>query len=111
MSQKPAARLGDLGDKHGSYPPTPIIAGDSSVLVNGRPVARQGDPLVPHAAPKKPPHPRAIAGGAGSVLIGGVPAARVGDPIDCGGTVKTGAGDVVIGDSPALPGDAGAPMI
>ncbi|MCC5809673.1 MAG: PAAR domain-containing protein [Ectothiorhodospiraceae bacterium] len=99
-SRQPAARLTDIGDQHNGYPPTPIMQGSPDVQCNGRPVARQGDMLVPHTKPKKPPHPRNIKEGSGSVLVNGVPWARVSDAISCGGTIITGSGDVLVGDSP-----------
>lgn len=99
MGGKPAARLTDIGSQHDGYPPTPIITG-SDVTCNGRPVARQGDALVPHDKPKNRTHPRNIARGSGSVLVNGKPWARQGDPIDCGGTIVSGSGDTVVGDAP-----------
>ncbi|OLQ90128.1 hypothetical protein BIY22_03750 [Vibrio panuliri] len=96
-----AARLGDIASAHGCFPPTPIIAGSGDVFINGIPAARLGDAAAPHGCtcPKTPhgSHGRSIAAGSGSVFINGMPAARVGDAIDCGGTVATGSGDVIIG--------------
>ncbi len=97
---KPAARLGDIGANHGPWPPTPIISGSGTVLTNSRPAARVGDALVPHVIPYHPPHPRSVSKGASKVLIDGKPAARVGHSISCGGSVATGSGNVLIGDSP-----------
>ncbi|GAB2660178.1 PAAR domain-containing protein [Vibrio panuliri] len=95
-----AARLGDIASAHGCFPSTPIIAGSGDVFINGIPAAI-GDAAAPHGCPcPKTPHGshgRSIAAGSGSVLINGMPAARVGDAIDCGGTVATGSGDVIIG--------------
>lgn len=105
MSKRSAARLGDIGDRHGKHPPTPIMAGSASVLINGRPAARQGDQLVPHK------HGRTIAGGTAGVLIDGRPLARVGDPIDCGGKIITGAGNVLVGEAPQLPPVVARPEI
>lgn len=99
MGGKPAARLTDIGSQHGGYPPTPIITG-SDVTCNGRPIARQGDMLVPHTKPKNPTHPRTVAGGSGSVLVNGKPWARQGDPISCGGKISGGSGDTIVGDGP-----------
>ncbi len=99
-SRQPAARLTDTGDQHNGYPPTPVMQGSPNVHCNGRPVARQGDALVPHAKPKKPVHNRSIKEGSGSVLVNGLPWARVSDAISCGGTIITGSGDVLVGDSP-----------
>jgi len=67
MSKK-VVLLGDLGTDHQGFPPTPVIAGSPDVLIDGKPVARVGDPLAPHSKPKHPPHPRAIAAGSATVL-------------------------------------------
>ena len=91
-----AARLSDKGTQHDGYYETAIIAGSSTVFIDGLPAARQGDPLTLHAKPDHPPHPRKIAGGSSSVFIDGLPAARTGDAIDCGGVV-IGGGTVNIG--------------
>lgn len=85
------ALVGDLGSDHNGFPPTPIIAGSPTVKIDGRAVARQGDPLEPHDKPKNPKHPRAILGGSSSVMIDGKPAARVGDAVDCGGVIIGGS--------------------
>ncbi|MEQ9885817.1 type VI secretion system PAAR protein [Pectobacterium zantedeschiae] len=85
-----AVKLGDSDTGHGNHPPTPVSAGSSTVTVDGMPLARQGDPLVPHG------HDRSISGGSSSVLIDGKPAARTGDPVSCGGVV-IGGGTVSIG--------------
>lgn len=98
MSGKKAVLLGDIGTDHNGFPPTPVIAGSPNVLIDGKPVARVGDPLAPHSKPKHPPHPRAIASGSSTVLINGIPAAFDGSTIACGG-VTIGSGTVVIGDS------------
>lgn len=97
MSKK-VVLLGDLGTDHQGFPPTPVIAGSPDVLIDGKPVARVGDPLAPHAKPKHPPHPRAIAAGSSTVLINGIPAAVTGGAISCGG-VTIGSSSVVIGDT------------
>ncbi|MBY5936929.1 type VI secretion system PAAR protein [Marinobacter nauticus] len=88
--------LGDLGMDHQGFPPTPVIAGSPDVIVDGKPVARVGDPLQPHSKPKHPPHPRAIAAGSGTVMINGKPAAVTGGAVSCGG-VTVGSGTVIIG--------------
>lgn len=90
--------LGDLGTDHAGFPPTPVIAGSPDVLIDGKPVARIGDPLAPHTKPKHPTHPRTIAAGSSTVLINGIPAAVTGGAISCGG-VTIGSGSVVIGDT------------
>ncbi|AZT83658.1 type VI secretion system PAAR protein [Marinobacter sp. NP-4(2019)] len=98
MSGKKIVLLGDQGTDHQGFPPTPVIAGSANVLVDGKPVARVGDPLAPHSKPKHPPHPRAIASGSATVLINGIPAAVTGGAITCGG-ITIGSGSVVIGDT------------
>ncbi|MCL1486059.1 MAG: type VI secretion system PAAR protein [Marinobacter sp.] len=95
---KAVVLLGDLGSDHEGFPPTPVIAGSPDVLIDGKPVARLGDPLAPHSKPKHSPHPRTIAGGSSTVVINGSPAAVTGSAISCGG-VAIGSGSVVIGDA------------
>ena len=97
MSKK-VVLLGDMGTDHAGFPPTPVVAGSPNVLIDGKPVARVGDPLAPHSKPKHPPHPRAIATGSSTVMINGIPAAVTGGAITCGG-VTIGSGSVVIGDT------------
>jgi uncharacterized Zn-binding protein involved in type VI secretion len=94
---KAVVLLGDLGSDHSGFPPTPVIAGSPDVLIDGKPVARLGDPLAPHSKPKHPPHPRVIAAGSSTVVINGIPAAVTGSAISCGG-VAIGSGSVVIGE-------------
>ncbi|NWN91065.1 type VI secretion system PAAR protein [Marinobacter adhaerens] len=95
---KAVVLLGDLGSDHEGFPPTPVLAGSPDVLIDGKPVARVGDPLAPHSKPKHPPHPRAVAAGSGTVMINGMPAAVTGGAVTCGG-VTIGSGSVVIGDT------------
>ncbi|MEQ5835512.1 type VI secretion system PAAR protein [Marinobacter sp. R17] len=84
---KKVVLLGDIGTDHEGYPPTPVIAASSTVLMDGKPVARQGDPLAPHTKPNSGTHPRAIAGGNPTVLVEGKPIALTGDAVTCGGIV------------------------
>ena len=70
------ALLGDIGTDHDGFHPSPVIAASPDVFLDGKPVARQGDPLAPHDKPNNPPHPRSISGGVGSVLVNGKPEAR-----------------------------------
>ncbi|MAO11880.1 type VI secretion system PAAR protein [Marinobacter sp.] len=88
--------LGDLGSDHQGFPPTPVLAGSPDVLVDGKPVARLGDPLAPHSKPQHSSHPRVIAEGSSSVMINGKPAAITGSAVSCGG-VTIGSGSVIIG--------------
>ena len=86
-----AALIGDLGSDHDGFPATPIIAGSPTVKIDGKAVARQGDPLAPHDKPKNPTHPRMIKGGSSTVMIDGKPAARVGDAVECGCVINGGS--------------------
>ena len=79
--------VGDLGTEHEGFHPSPVIAGSPTVMIDGKPVARLGDPLAPHDKPKHSPHPRAIAQGAATILADGKPVALSGHAIDCGGKV------------------------
>ncbi len=45
------ALLGDIGTDHDGFPPTPVIAASPDVFLDGKPVARQGDPLAPMTSP------------------------------------------------------------
>ncbi|MFB9866086.1 type VI secretion system PAAR protein [Vreelandella sulfidaeris] len=86
--------VGDIGTDHDGFPPTPVIAGSTTVIMDGKPVARVGDPLEPHDKPKHSMHPRAIAQGSGTILIDGKPAALTGHAVDCGGMViGSGSGE------------------
>ncbi|WP_071883323.1 type VI secretion system PAAR protein [Pluralibacter gergoviae] len=85
-----AVKLGDSDSGHGDHPPTAVAAGSPTVKVDGLPLARQGDLLLPHN------HHRSIACGSLSVFVDGKPAARTGDAVSCGG-VLIGGGTVNIG--------------
>lgn len=86
--------VGDIGTGHDGFPPTAVIAGSPTVMIDGKPVARQGDPLAPHDKPKHPQHPRTIAEGSGTILIDGKPAALTGHAVSCGGVVMGSASTV-----------------
>jgi uncharacterized Zn-binding protein involved in type VI secretion len=94
---KAVVLLGDLGSDHSGFPPTPVIAGSPNVLIDGKSVARLGDPLAHHSKLKHSSHPRTIADGSSTVVINGMPAAVTGSAISCGG-VAIGSGSVVIGE-------------
>ena len=89
--------VGDIGTGHDGFPPTPVTAGSPTVLIDGKPVARQGDPLAPHTRPKRSAHPRTIAEGSSSIFIDGRPAALTGGTVSCGGVV-IGSASVVAGE-------------
>lgn len=86
--------VGDTGTDHDGFPPTPVIAGSGTVIMDGKPVARVGDPLESHDKPMHPIHPRAIAQGSDTILIDGKSAALTGHAVDCGGMViGSGSGE------------------
>lgn len=100
-----AARVTDTGSGHDCFPDSAVTAGSPDTLINGLPAARVGDPLAPHCCTCSSGHglhPRAIAAGSSTVFINGKPAARIGDAVSCGGSVSTGSGNVIIGDTPYL---------
>jgi len=84
--------VGDKDTGHGSCPPTAITSGSPTVQINGRAVARQGDPLAPHRKPKGSTHGRHIASGEPTCLVDGRSIALTGHPVNCGGTLVVGAG-------------------
>jgi uncharacterized Zn-binding protein involved in type VI secretion len=100
-----AARTGDPTDHGGriTTPPPGAAAAVARVLVGGRPAAVVGSltvcPVPQHAAlgPANVIMSSPAAAVAGTVLIGGLPAARARDRSACGGTVLTGAVNVLIG--------------
>jgi len=75
-----------------------VLKGACSVLVNGMPVARVGDLVVPHK-PFKGPHkvPSPLIKGACTVLAEGQPVAHQGSPAACGDIVIMGSCDVQVG--------------
>lgn len=106
MAGKKVVLVGDLGTDHEGFPPTPVISGSPNVLMDGKPVARVGDPLAIHSKPKHSPHPRAVAAGEPTVLINGIPVAITGGAITCGG-VTIGSGSGVAGGSSGSSGFSG----
>lgn len=100
------ARVGDL--ESGSCPigpsslagPLAIAAGASSVLVNGKPAARTGDPyggVHVHIPPPHPTHGVACGPGSGTVFAEGSPVFRIGDPTSCPSVQIGGSGNVFAG--------------
>ena len=77
--------------------------GSSNVFIGGKPAARAGidaagcDGVHSFHHPVMPPPTVLIAQGSTSVHINGRPAARVGDKLICGGDIKTGQSNVIIG--------------
>jgi uncharacterized Zn-binding protein involved in type VI secretion len=100
------ARVGDA--ESGSCPigpssmagPLSISSGASTVLVNGKPVARTGDPYggVHVAFPDPHPvHSVTCGAGSGSVFAEGAPVFRMGDPTSCPSQQAAGSGNVSAG--------------
>ena len=97
---KPAARLTDHHECPMQTPATvpiphvggPIVGpGEPTVLIDNLPAAKVGDTLICIGPPD------VIVSGSTTVMIGGMPAARVGDATAHGGTIVTGALNVLIG--------------
>lgn len=77
----------------------PIIARPSQVFVNGKLVARPGDPLAPHTIRVKKKcvgHSAKINKGSSTVFAHGIPVARVGDSADRG-EMRKGSPNVFVG--------------
>jgi uncharacterized Zn-binding protein involved in type VI secretion len=91
-----AARIGDICSGHGCFPPRSGMGG-STVIINGIPAHKQGDPWMLHCCPNQGCHPSNISSGSGSVNINGSAAARIGDSIACGSTIAQGSSNVFIG--------------
>ncbi len=86
--------VGDIGTDHEGFYPTPVTAGSPTVIIDGKPAARLGDPLAPHDKPNHGSHPRFIAAGSASILVDGKPLALSDDPVDCGGKlIGTASGE------------------
>lgn len=75
-----------------------MIASQSKVTADGRPVVVQGDGVTPHPPnPTLPPHANAtMAGASAKVFIGGVAAVRAGDAANCG-HAASGSAKVIFG--------------
>lgn len=91
MVEKPVARVGDPGS-HGGV----ITSGASTIVVNGRPIARVGDI---YACPKHGPNP--IVTGAPHVFGQGQLVAHVGSKTACGAEIISGSPDTFVG-TPAM---------
>ena len=92
------ADLGATG--HGCTGVIGVIALQRDVFVNGRPMAKRGDPAKPHTikvGKKCVGHGAVINAGSHSVFVKGIPVARVGDSFDRGSMIK-GSNNVFAGD-------------
>lgn len=88
MSEKPVARLGDIGSHGGT-----IAIVSSSIMVNARPIARVGDIYL---CPEHGPNP--IISGVKSVFGEGKLVAHVGSKTACGAIITTGSPDTFVDD-------------
>lgn len=91
---QPVAAIGDSTTGHGSWPPTNICQGSSSIIVEGRCPARIGDEAIPHSSPT---HGLIVAQGSSSVIYDGLPVARIGDSMSCTDIIATGRQTIIIG--------------
>jgi uncharacterized Zn-binding protein involved in type VI secretion len=90
-----AARVTDFEACPKGKPGGPLVTGEPTVLIEGRPAARVGDSAACADGPTK------IGSGSPTVIIAGSRAARVGDTTCHGGKIVTGAATVWIGDGGA----------
>jgi uncharacterized Zn-binding protein involved in type VI secretion len=100
MAGKPAGRLGDIFQTHGTYQPSqPLIKGSQNVLCNGIPIGFLGCNIAPHVNTVEPydMHPATCVDGSGTVLVNGQPACRVGSNGACGYKLVKGSDNVTIG--------------
>tara|TARA_Y100000310_G_scaffold317970_1_gene371492 strand:+ start:400 stop:696 length:297 start_codon:yes stop_codon:yes gene_type:complete len=84
---------------HGCDSEAPVIATQATVLANGRPIARQTDPVAPHTIPSGiicVSHTAFINVGNPTVLVVGKPIAFVGCSTDMG-VMNTGSPNVKTG--------------
>ena len=86
---------GPLGSHASPKPTHTVTKGADTVKINGNKAARKGDELQPRHSP---PAKVTIREGSGTVSIEGKAAARVTDGLSCGDEIKTGSGNVKIGD-------------
>lgn len=104
------AGVARVGDKEtGSCPigpsssagPLAIASGAGSVFVNGKPIARSGDPYggvhVHIPVPPNGTHSLSCGGGSGSVFAEGSSVYRIGDSSTCPSTQVEGSGNVFAG--------------
>jgi|GEM_PF-2525548 len=89
-------------------PTTGVVSsiGSPTVLINGLPALRAGMDMAACGGLMGSNHyplPAAlIAEGARTVLVNGLPMARVGSKLICGGAVKTGSSNVIVGGPSAV---------
>lgn len=74
---------------HEAWPPTNVIASQSKVFVDGIPVLREQDEIIPHTEIKKPyeTHGGKVIARTSKVFVQGKKAAQMADSISCGDTI------------------------
>ncbi len=91
-------RVGDKCTGHDNCPAVPLVEGDSTILVNGKPIGVVGCAYQSHSCTTHTSHTPHIAQGAPYVFAHGKAVARVGDAVDCGGTVAQGSSNISVGN-------------
>ena len=96
---KPAAKMLSKTMGEPTFPPTMILDGEPTVLVEGIPIARLGSKCMPHTRilPPFDTHTEICIEGSSTVMVGGVPAVRMGDKLLYGDVVIEGSSKVLIG--------------
>ena len=93
-----AAYITSSSTGHSGWPSRVTSQGSDNVIINGNGAHRQGDGWPVHCNPLGECHAGSTSGGSGSVLVNGKPLARIGDSISCGGSIRTGSDNVLVGD-------------
>ena len=96
--KRAVTRVGDKCTGHDDCPSVPLIEGDPTVLVNGKPIAVIGSKYQNHSGSNTKDHTPHIITGSSHVFVHGKPVARIGDLVSCGATVAEGSCNVFIGD-------------
>ena len=81
---------------HGQFPPTVVTPTAATVFINGMPVVRKGDPIIPHCRIVKPHdcHGGVVVGSSATIFAEGIPVARIADGISCGDALAVCSSDV-----------------
>ncbi len=93
------------GDATLGHPPPHVPHGprtlydpvSTKIFVEGKPVVRATDLVLPPHTPPSPPPPNPITAGSTKVFADGLPVARKGDPISCGDKCEEGSSKVFVG--------------
>ena len=66
-----------------------ILQGSSTVFLDGKPVARKGDPIAPYGSHSQ----SKISEGSSDIFVDGIPVARIGDKTDVKDSIITASTD------------------